>query len=264
MPLSKCNPVCDTHLRQKFPSVEIVLYFLEYPRMTICGTAYHHAVNPISVKVFFCLLRRIYVAVSDNGDAHPRVFLYLSDQGPVCFSLVHLAACASVNSKRLNADILQPFCEFNYDFRVLVPSKAGLYGNRQLDCFHHLSGDFDHLVRFSHHPRAGTAACYLADRTSEIDVYKVRSMSACNLCRLLRHLRRIYHRLRNVAVNLDSDRRFVVICDQFFKRLACIADESVRRDELCVHHVCTELLADEPEGCVGHVLHRCQKQRLVA
>ena len=227
MSFSEFNSVGHTHLREQFAGLQIVLDLFEYPWMTICRASDHDAVNAISVKVFFRLLRRIYITVSDNRDVHSGVLLYLSDQSPVGFPLIHLAACAAMHCKRLNAHILKSFGEFDDDFRVLVPAKACLYGNRQLDRFHHLSGDFDHLVRLSHHSGTGTAACNLADRASEIDVYKVCSMTACNLRSLLGHLCRIHHRLGDVSVYLDADRGLIVVCDQLFQRLSRIADEPV-------------------------------------
>ena len=35
-----------------------------------------------------------------------------------------------------------------------------------------------------------------------------------------------------------------------------IADEPVRRDELGVNHIRALFLAEQPERCVGHILHR--------
>ena len=195
---------------------------------------------------------------------HSRVFLHLSDQSPVRLSRVHLASCASVDGQSLDSHILKSLGKLNDDFRILIPSQSGLYGHRKLHGLNHLSGDLHHLIRFSHHSGASTSSCNLVHRTTEIDVHKVCTMPSGNLCRSFRHHGRIHHGLRNVAIDLDSDRSLVLICDELLERLSCVADKSVRRDELGVHHVGSELLADEAERRVSHVLHRCEEQRSVS
>ena len=191
---------------------------------------------------------------------HARILLHLSDKSPVRLSRVHLASCTSVNGQSLDSHILKPLGKFDDDLRVFVPSESGLYGHRKFHSLHHLSGDLHHLVRFPHHSRACPSACNLVHRAAEIDIHKVCSMSSGNLCRSFRHHGRIHHGLRNVAIDLYSDRSLVIICDELLERLSCVADKSVRRDELGVHHVGSELLADEAERRVSHVLHRCEEQ----
>ena len=230
--------------------------------MAVSGTPDHDSVHTIALKRLCSLLWGGYVSVSDDRDMHPRILLHLSDQGPVRLALVHLAAGASVDGQRPDSHILQPLGQLHDDLRVLVPAKPGLHRHRKLHRLHDLSGDLHHLVRLPHHSRTGSAAGDLAHRTSEVDVHEVCSVPSGNLRSPFRHDSRIHHRLRDISVYLDSDRSLIVVCHELFERLAGIADESVRGDELRVHHVRSELLADETEGCVGHILHRSQKKRL--
>ena len=158
---------------------------------------------------------------------HARILLYLSNQCPVCLACVHLAAGTAVDGQGLDAHVLQSLGQFHDDLRVLVPSQAGLDSHGKFHGLHDLACDLYHLIRFTHHARAGTATCDLVDRASEVDVHKVCTMASCDLCGLLRHLGCIHHRLRYVSVNLDSDRGFVIICNELLEGFSCIADQSV-------------------------------------
>ena len=227
MSLCQCHPVEDAHLRKQFSCLEIVLDLLEYPRMSVSGASDHDGIHSVPVKIFLGLLRRVYVSVSDDRNMHSRVFLHLSDQSPVRLSRVHLASCASVDGQSLDSHILESLGKLNDDLRVFIPSESRLYGHGKLDRLHHLSGDLHHLIRFSHHSGASTSSCNLVHRTTEIDVHKVCTMPSGNLCRSFCHHGRIHHRLRNVSVDLDSDRSLVIICDELLERLSCISDKSI-------------------------------------
>ena len=211
----------------------------------------------------FCrLLRGIYVTVADYRDVHSRILFYFPYECPVGFPGIHLAAGAPVYCEGLDPGVLEPFGQLDDYFRVLVPSQAGLDCNGKFHGIDHHPCDFHHLVRFAHHSGACSAAGYLADRTAEIYVDEVGSVSAGDLCGIFSHSGGIDHRFRDIAVDLNAYGSFIVICDQFCQRLLRIADQSVGRNEFSIHHVGPELLAHETERCIGHILHRSQKQRL--
>ena len=264
MALCKGHSVVHTHLRKQLSGLEIVLYFLEDPRVSVSRTSDHYRVDSISVEIFLCLLRGVDVSITYYRYMHARVFLHLSDERPVGLACIHLAAGASVDGQSLYSDILQPLRKFHYYLRILIPSQTCLYGHRQLDGLDDLSCDLDHLVGLSHHSRACSTSCNLVDRTSEVDVHEVGSMPSGDFRRPFGHYGRIDHRLRDVAVYLYADGGFVIVCHQLFKRFAGVADESVGRNEFRIHHVRAELLAYETEGCIGHILHRRKKKRPVS
>ena len=86
-------------------------------------------------------------------------------------------------------------------------------------------------------------------------------MPSGNLRRTLRHPCGIDHSFRDVPVYLNAYRGLIIVCDQFRKGFPCIAYQPIGTDEFSVHHVRTEFLAHETEGCIGHILHRSQEQR---
>ena len=116
---------------------------------------------------------------------------------------------------------------------------------------------FDHERHVAHHARAGAASGDLLHRASEVDVDDVGAGG-------LGHARRFGHRFDQVAVDLDADGAFGLRYFEFFERLGRVADQAVRRDEFGVDHIGAELLAHRAERRIGDILHRRQKQRLVA
>ena len=119
--------------------------------MSVGRPSDHDSIDSIAVECFPCLLWGINVAVTDDGDVHPRVFLYLSYECPVCLSFVHLAPGPPVDRKCLDTYILQPLSKFDDNLRVLIPSEPCLDSNRKFHGIHYHSGNFHHLVRLPHH-----------------------------------------------------------------------------------------------------------------
>ena len=215
MSFGKRHPVQDRHGRKQLPGVQIMSDLPENPRVSVSGPAYHDSVHSISPEVFPGLLRRVYVPVADNGNVNPGIFLHFPYECPVRFTLVHLAACPSVYCQCLDSCILQPFCQFYYYLGIFVPSEPGLHCDRKLYGIHYHAGNHYHLVRLFHHAGSRPSAGNLVHRTSEIDVDKVRPVSSDNLRSLFRHFGRIYHRFRNIPVNLDAYGSFIIVCKQF-------------------------------------------------
>ena len=238
-------------------------YLPENPRMPESCPAYHYPVHPIAVKSVGCIFRSPDVPVTYYGYMHTRVLLHLANQRPICLSLIHLAAGASVNGQGLNPRILQTFSKFHYYFRVFVPAQARLDRHRFPHSLHHHPCYFHHLVRLLHHPAPCSPACNFAHRTSEIDVNQVSTVSLNQFRSPVRHSRRIHHSLRNAPVNLNPHRPFIIVSLELFQRFARVPYKPVRRNELGIDHIRPVFLAGPAERRIGHVLHRSQKQGLV-
>jgi len=66
-----------------------------------------------------------------------------------------------------------------------------------------------------------------------------------------------------MSVKLNAHGPFVIEDIQFPDTLGPVPDEPVRRNELGVHHIRPEFLAQIPEGWIGNILHGCKEQGLV-
>ena len=87
-------------------------------------------------------------------------------------------------------------------------------------------------------------------------------MTSDNLIRMVGHFGRLDHGVRVATVYLDADRGFFIKCLEFRVSLFRISDQAFGWYELGVDHVRPLLPANTPEGCVCHVLHWSQKNRL--
>ena len=167
-------------------------------------------------------------------------------------------AGAAVDRERCDPHVLQPQGDL-FDILVfVVPAQTGLdrHGG-VVDRLDDAARHFDHERHVAHHARAGAASGDLLHRASEVDVDDVGAGG-------LGHARRFDHRFDQVAVDLDADGAFGLRYFEFFERLGRVADQAVRRDEFGVDHIGAELLAHRAERRIGDILHRRQKQRLVA
>ena len=161
----------------------------------------------------------------------------------------------------LDACILQPLSQFHDYLRIFVPSEPRLHRHRFAHCFDNALRNHHHLVRLAHHPRTGASARNLADRTSEVYVNDIASVSSGNLVRIVCHFGCFHHCFRIVSVYLDSYRCFIIRCFHLGDCLGGVADQSVRRDEFRINHICSEPFADDAERRVSDVFHRCQQHR---
>src|SRR5690606_19595058 len=103
----------------------------EYPGITDSGPADHDTVYPVTVFVFHCFLRTVYIAVSEDGYMNAWVVFYFSDKCPVGIALIHLATGAPMYSECFNTYILQAFGYFFNIKHAVVPAQAGFYCYRQ-------------------------------------------------------------------------------------------------------------------------------------
>ena len=83
-------------------------------------------------------------------------------------------------------------------------------------------------------------------------------MPANELRGAVRHPGGLHHRFGYVAIDLDSHRRFILPRAHLRKGLVRIADQPVGRDEFGIYGGSPLLSAQNAEGCVGDVFHRCQ------
>ena len=100
--------------------------FPENPWMTEGCAPYHYAVNAVTVEALLRLLRRVDIAIANDGNVHTRIGLDLTYQRPVGLALVHLATGAAVYGQSADSRILETFRERDNDFRAVVPAQTGL------------------------------------------------------------------------------------------------------------------------------------------
>src|ERR1035437_7997929 len=124
------------------------------------GSSNHNAIHTITVFLFQCLLRRIYIAITYNRNMHAGIVFNLSNEGPIGLSFVHLRTGSPMNSDGLDAEILQPFGNLYNLFTAVVPAKAGLYGYRKMCCFDHSFCNRHHTGNIFQQSGATAFTCY--------------------------------------------------------------------------------------------------------
>ena len=251
------DPLAHRGLWHKPTCGQVMTYFSKDPRTAVGGPPDHHAVHAVAVERPGGLLRRTDVAVADDGNRHARIALHLADQRPVRLAAVHLRPGAAVDRQRRNAHVLQPLGDLDDILRIVVPPQPRLDRHGQFHRPDDPARHLDHLRHVAHHAAARPAPGDLAHRTAEIDVNQVGSGR-------FGHARGLYHRFDLVAVQLDAHRPFVVEDVEFGERLRRVADQPVAGDKLGIDHIGPVPLAHEAERRVGHILHRSQKERLLA
>jgi len=175
----------------------------EYPWSSECSPSDHDSVNAVIVEHHLCPFRSVDITVANNGNLNPGVLLYLADEGPVGLATVKLCPCAAVNRQPGNACILKPFSHIHNYPAVVIPSQSRLDSHRFFHGFDDCRGHLNHERYILQHSGTGSPGSYFSDRASVVDVNQVRS------CRLS-HQCCINHRFNNVAVELDSDRTFII------------------------------------------------------
>ena len=86
-------------------------------------------------------------------------------------------------------------------------------------------------------------------------------MSADKFRGVVRHLRRLDHRVRIAAVDLDPDRCLVVCGLELGVGLLRVPDQTFGRNEFRIDHIRPLLPAYSSERSVCNVFHRSQKHR---
>ena len=128
--------------RKLFARFQIVFHFLEYPRPSEAGAAYHDGVHTVALETLEGTLRGGDVAVTDDGDVYARILLHLADEGPVGFARVHLRAGTAMDGQGADAAILQLLGQGDDNFVFGIPAEAGFHGDGYLHRVDHGAGDF--------------------------------------------------------------------------------------------------------------------------
>ena len=251
----------DIHFPSEIKSCEflsclqIVFHFLEYPRATETGTAYHYGINAISVETFLCPLRSGYIAISYDRNMHTRIVLYLTYESPVSLACVHLRACTSMNSQSLDTAVLQLLSQFHYYLMFRIPSQTCFHRNRYLNSIYH---SFCYLKHFRHilqHARTGSLAGHTLDRTPEVQIQYIRFCLLYYLCCL-------NHSFCILTVNLYGYGTLLLADIQLKHGLANRTNQGIAGNELGIYHIGSKLLTKEAKRRVCNIFHRSQKHRL--
>ena len=153
-----------------------------------------------------------------------------------------------MDSQLGNAAVLQRLRQIHDNQMLLIPSKAGLDGNRRLHCIDHRTGDFQQTVGRLQQACTRTFTRHFLHRTTEVDIDKVR------LC-LLHYLRRIRHRHGVFAVNLYRHGPLRVAYLQLTDSGCHIAYQRVGIDELRIDPIRAKPLAEQAKSGVSNILH---------
>ena len=89
--------------------VERFFHFGEEPRGTEGGTTDHDGIDTVFIETFFSAFGGRHISVSDDGDVDSGTVFDFPDKGPIGISAVHLRTSATVDSKFLDAAILETF-----------------------------------------------------------------------------------------------------------------------------------------------------------
>ena len=221
---------------------------LEYPGVADGGAPYQYAIHAVAATCFDSLLWGGDVAVAEDGDMHTGVVLHLTDEGPVGGALVHLGLGAAVDAEGGDADVLEPFGEFDNRLVVGIVTEAGLDGDGEMGTADEGFGDMQHLGNVAEDATAGTFASHLADGTAPVDVDEVGLL-------LLHDVEALDKFLFIGTEYLDADG---VLCrgeEHLATAFLGIAVKGLRGDELGDKQVGTEFLAELAEWEVGDVVH---------
>src|SRR5690242_10226068 len=89
-------PLLKCWCSKLFAGLYIMLYFIKYPGITDGRTAYHNAINAITVLIFQRLLCTVNIPITKNGYLYAWVVFHFCNQCPVSFSFIHLHSCTAM------------------------------------------------------------------------------------------------------------------------------------------------------------------------
>ena len=89
-------------------------------------------------------------------------------------------------------------------------------------------------------------------------------MTSGNLIGVIGHLGSLHHGIGIAAIYLYPDWRFLIVGSQFVNSLFRIPYQTLGRHEFRIYHVCAQVAAYPPEGCVCNILHRRKQHRPVS
>ena len=141
---------------------------MEQPRVAEAAPPDHGHVRSGERQNADGVLRRKYIAVGDDGDAHR--LLYLPDGRPVRLTGVHLGAGAAVHRDGADPRLLQHLRQLHGVDAALVPAPAHLDRHRYGTGLHHRLGDAGGLLRLLHQGGAVAVGHHLAHGAAHVDV----------------------------------------------------------------------------------------------
>ena len=189
---------------------------------------------------------------------HAGIVLYLSDECPIGFTRVHLAARSSVDSQCFDAAILQLLSQTDNHLVLVVPSEASLHGDGEFHGFHHSSGDVEHQWDILQHTCSCTLSSHFLHGATEVDVEHI-GMGCC-----LHHACCFHHRFHVASIDLHGYGTLLVLHAYLLQGAIHVADQCIGTHKFGIHHLCSKFLAKNSERWVGDIFHRCQKHRLFA
>ena len=229
------------------------MYFLEYPRAAEGGTPNHHSIHPIAFEGIQGSLARGDVTVANDRDAHTRVLLHLADERPVCLTRVHLCSRTAMDGERLDARILELFCQRYNNLVTFVPAQASLGRDGYIDGLHHGACNFEHARHILQESGTGALAGHALHGTTEVDVEHI------GVGALYYDLGRVAHGHGVLAINLDSHGALGLADGEFLQTFADKAHEGVGGHKFGIDHRRAQAAAQQTETDVGHVFHRSEK-----
>ena len=181
--------------------------------------------------------------------------LHLADEAPIGAAGVELAARAAVHRDHADAAGFGNLRQARRVAVVVVPARAHLQGDRQIDRLDGRLEDARGVQFVAHQRRAGMAVDHLLDRAAEIDVDQPRAAVGVEL-------RGLGHDLRLAAGELHRHRLLLGAALRHRQRLARLADRRLAGDHLGNDQRRPMPFDEAPERQVGHTRHRRQDDRV--
>ena len=223
------------------------------PRPAIAAAANHDPVGAGFRQGPVDLFQARDIAIDDDRDRN--CLLDRADKAPIGLPGVKLTARAAVHRDHADAAGFGDFGESRRVAVIVVPARAHLEGDRQIDGLNRGFEDARGMQFVAHQGRAGMAVDDLFDRAAEIDVDKRRATIRIELGRL-------GHDPRLAAGELDGHRLLLGAALRHREGLARLADRRLAGDHLRDDKRGPLLLDDAAERQIGHPGHRRQDDRV--
>ena len=236
--------------------LEIVADILKYPRATKRSTTNHHGIYAILLEALFGALGSGDIAIADDGDMNAGIALDLSDEGPVGFACVHLAAGATMDSERLDSAVLELLRKLGDDAVVIIPSKTRFNCNGKAHGIHYCTRDIKHLGDIFEKTSTRAFIGHFLHRAAEIDVDEIG-------LRLLHDTCSCGHGCYIFAVDLNSNRPFFIVNLQLTHGRCHVTNEGIGIYKFGIYACGPEALAEQAKSGVGDVLHWSKVKRII-
>ncbi len=217
------------------------------------GTANHGTIGTILFHHIYSLFGRIDVAVAKHRYFKAWVIFYFFYPLPTGTAVIHLVFSTAVYTYSLYAYILQALGHFYYTYAVIIPTKAGFYGNRQFGAFNYSCRKRYHFIYIAQYTRACITAHHVFNRATVVNI-KYFGFS------FFYYGGTAYHGIFFATKNLYAYRAFIFVYIQLFHALIRIAYKAIGTYKLGVQHVGPVLFAQVAKRRIAHVFHGRQQQ----